>query len=314
MNWMNVAHGNSFMPPQGTDVARQVDNLYSFLLIASLIACAILIGGMIYFVTKYKRQTNNDKTAYITHSHTLEFLWSFIPLVIFMGVFVWGWKIYNQMRTYPANSLEIHAYGKQWSWEFAYKSGKKSANELVVPVDQPVKLILTANDVIHSFYVPSFRIKQDAVPGRYTTLGFTAEKLGEFQVFCAEFCGGDHSKMLATIKVVPREDYEKWLKENDDALPIDQRGKKLFGLKGCVGCHSADGSAKVGPTLAKVFGKTEALVDGSVQVDEDYLRESILKPNAKIVKGFAPNVMPTFQGQLQEDELTALIEYIKTLK
>lgn len=318
MMWFNLAQAQSFMPTEGTTIATQVDNLYAFLLLASFVSCVILIGGMIFFVWKYRRKTSNDKTAYITHNTFLEFLWSFIPLVIFLGVFGWGWYIYHQMRAMPKDALEVHVFGKQWAWEFEYKSGVKTGNTLVVPVNKDVKLIMTAKDVLHSFYIPSFRIKQDVIPGRYTALWFNANKLGEFHVFCAEFCGTQHSGMIATLKVVPQAEYDAWLEEESQVgtLPLAKRGEKIFSVKACASCHSvADASVKVGPALWKKFGTTHEIEGGTdVTVDENYLRESILNPNAKIVKGFPKGVMPAFQGQLSETELNALIEYIKTLK
>lgn len=317
MMWWNLARAQSLMPTQGTAIASQVNNLYVFLLVASLISCLILVGGMIYFAWKYKRKTANDKTAYISHNTALEFLWSFIPLVIFMVVFAWGWYLYHRMREMPQDALEIHVVGKQWAWEAQYKSGVKTGNLVVAPVDTDVKLIMSSNDVIHSFYVPSFRIKQDVVPGRYTNLWFKANKLGEFHIFCAEYCGTSHSGMIATLKIVSREEYDKWLDEESKVglLPLAQRGEKLFQVKACASCHSvADASQKVGPSLFKRFGATEETSSGPITMDENYVRESILTPNAKVVKGFQPNVMPAFQGQLSEVEIAALIEYIKGLK
>jgi cytochrome c oxidase subunit 2 len=317
MVWASVAQANtktSFMPPAATEIAGQVDNLYAFLLWASLIACVILIGGMIFFAMKYRRKSANDKTAYITHNTFLEFLWSFIPLVIFLFVFGWGWYIYHQMRAMPKEALEVHVYGKQWAWEFVYKSGKASTNEFVVPVNTPVKLIMTSKDVLHSFYIPSMRIKQDVVPGKYSALWFESEKLGDFHVFCTEFCGAAHSLMLGRMKVVSQADYEAWLQENDEGLTLVQRGAKLHNDKGCVACHSVDGSVKVGPTWKGIWGATHQFVDGgSALVDEAYIRESILEPNKHIVKGY-PAAMPSYQGQLTEEQLNAMIEYIKTLK
>lgn len=314
--FLSAVHAQSFMPPAGTEIAARVSNIYEFLLIASFISCVILIGGMIYFALKYKRKSANDKTPYITHSAALEFLWSFIPLVIFLVAFGWGWKVYHDMRVAPKNALELNIKGKQWAWDFYYKSGKKLTNQAVLPVGTDIKLILTSVDVLHSFYIPSMRIKQDAVPGMYTSLWFNAQKTGEYQVFCTEFCGTAHSNMLAKIKIVSMEEYEKWLAEPDDSsLPLDVRGKKLFTDNGCVACHSVDGSTNIGPTLKGKFGNEEELEDGSkVKVDESYISESILNPNAKVVKGFPRNVMPSFQGKLNEDEVTALIEYIKSAK
>jgi len=320
MTWMMFlsekafADGRAFMPPQATEIAGQVDNLYSFLLWSSLVSCLILIGGMIFFVWKYRRKTDTDKTPYISHNTFLEFLWSFIPLVFFLGFFAWGWWVYHQMRHMPENSLEVHVMGRQWSWEFTYKSGKTAGSEFVVPVNTPIKLIMTSQDVLHSFYIPSMRIKQDVIPGTYTTLSFNSDKIGEFQIFCAEFCGTTHSGMLAKMKVVTMAEYEKWIQENEEGMTLVEKGQKYFTDKGCVACHTVDGTPKVGPTWKGIFATQRSLEDGTVKVDENYIRESIVNPNAKIVKGFPKGVMPTFQGQLTEDQLNALIEFIKSLK
>jgi len=316
---LNKANAQSFMPSKATEIATSVDNLYGFLLAASFISCAILIGGMVYFALKYKRKSDNDKTAYITHDTRLEILWSVIPLIIFLVVFAWGWVIYHDMRTMPKDALEIHVTGKQWAWMTEYKNGVK-ASDIVVPVGRDVKIILSAEDVIHSLYIPSFRIKQDAVPGRYTALWFHSDKLGEFHVFCTEFCGTSHSGMITKLKVVSQEDFDKWLIEESEVstLPVAQRGAKIFQTRACASCHNVDNdNVKVGPSLFKKFGlENHEMLDGSkATVDENYIRESILNPQAKIVKGFGPrSAMPAFQGQLSEAELTALIEYLKTLK
>lgn len=317
LSLINRANAQTFMPTEGSKIATSVDNLYGFLIAASFISCAILIGGMIYFALKYKRKSDSDKTAYITHDTRLEVIWSVIPLIIFLVVFAWGWIIYHDMRKMPENALEIHVTGRQWSWMTEYKNGVKSP-DIVVPVGRDVKIVLASEDVIHSLYIPSFRVKQDAVPGRYTALWFHADKMGEFHVFCTEFCGTSHSGMITKMKVVSQEDFDKWLIEESEvsALPIAQRGAKVFQTRACASCHNVEGDAvKIGPSLAKSFGKTHNFEDGSSgQVDENYLRESILNSNAKIVKGFGPrSAMPAFQGQLSEAEVTALIEYIKTL-
>lgn len=334
MWWSSVASASTFTPPAGTVIAEQVDSIYGFLLIGSLISFFILIGGMIYFVFKYKRRSENDKTAYITHNHALEFLWSFIPFVIFIFSFAWGWVVYHQMRAMPEDALEVHVVGKKWDWRFIYKNGKevtsgidekgqKSAATMVVPVDRPVKLIMSSekinpagNDphdrpVLHSFYVPAFRIKQDVVPGRYTTLWFQANKLGDYNVFCTEYCGAGHSAMLAKVKVVSNEDFEKWLAaEAGVGGSLADQGRALFGAKACAGCHSVDGSRLVGPSFKGLYGKME----GGDKVDENFLRESILNPNAKIAAGYPAGVMPAFAGQLTDEEVNALIEFIKSVK
>ena len=322
MTWMmaflsTAFAGKSFMPPAGSEVATQVDNLYAFLLWTSFIGCLILIAGMVFFVLKYKRKTDTDKTPYISHNTFLEFLWSFIPLVLFLAMFVWGWYVYHLMRHMPEDALEVHIIGKQWSWDFAYKSGKVSTNDFYVPVNTPVKLIMASQDVIHSFYIPSLRIKQDVVPGRYTAQWFNAEKTGDYQVFCAEYCGAAHSQMMAKMHVVSMDEYEKWLQESEEGLSLAQKGEKLYNSKGCIACHSTDGSTKVGPSWKGLFGRKDRDLEGGKEVsvvDENYIRESILEPNAKIAKGFPSGVMPTFQGQMTEDQLNALIEFIKSLK
>lgn len=321
MSWMqgllNAAYaGGSFMPPEGTNIAGEVDNLYAFLLWSSFIGAGILIAGMIFFAVKYKRRSNNDKTPYISHNVALEFLWSFIPLVIFLFVFAWGWKVYHEMRAMPENAFEVHVQAKQWAWDFMYKSGKTSTNDFYVPVNTPVKLVMNSDDVLHSFYIPSMRIKQDVVPGRYTTLWFNAEKTGDYQIFCTEYCGAAHSGMLAKMHVVSREEFDKWLQENEEGLSLAQKGEKLYNSKGCVACHSVDGSKKVGPSWKGLWeSKGHEMASGEkLDIDENYIRESILNPNAKIVKTYPAGVMPAQQGLLNEQQLTALIEYIKTLK
>jgi cytochrome c oxidase subunit 2 len=314
MFWINTAFAKSFMPVDASTFASKVDDLYKFLVVASVISCALVIGGMVYFAFKYRRRTNNDKTAYIAHSAILEFLWSFIPFVIFMVVFAWGWIVYHELRTSPPNALEIHVTAQKWFWDFTYKSGKKSTGELYVPLGEPVRLIMNSRDVIHSFFIPSFRTKQDVVPGRYTALWFEATKVGTFQVFCTEYCGDGHSAMLAKLHVLPKDKYEEWL-QNDPykGLAPVAVGKAVFEQK-CTACHAAGTDRKVGPGLKGIFGKTHEFEGAaSAVVDENYLRESILNPAAKIVKGY-PNAMTPFQGQISEQELVGVIEYIKSLE
>ncbi len=304
-----------FMPPQATEVAQNVDTLYAFLLIVSFISCVLVIGGLIVFAIKYRRTPQNMKTPYISHNGTLEFLWSFIPFVIFMIVFVWGWAVYHQLRSMPEDALEVAVQGQKWNWSFTYKSGRTSGGEFYVPVNQAVRLVMSSTDVIHSFYVPAFRTKQDVVPGRYSSLWFKADKEGDYNVFCAEYCGDQHSGMHATVHVVTREKYEDWL-SNDPykGLPPLEIGRKVFGSR-CIACHMMTEEKKIGPGFKGIFGTQASLEGGgSATVDENYIRESILNPNAKIVLGFPKGVMPTFAGQLNEQELMGAIELIKSLK
>lgn len=338
MWWSSVASAQTFMPPVGTGIAGQVNNVYAFLLIASLISFVILVGGFVYFVVKYRRRSANDKTPYISHNHALEFLWSFIPFCLFIFVFAWGWRIFHQMRNAPENALEVHAFAKKWDWRFVYKNGREITSNLsaegtkepatmVVPVGRPVKLIMasekvavgsqdpTDRPVIHSFFVPAFRIKQDVVPGRFTTIWFQAEQEGDFWVFCTEYCGPGHSSMTAKVKVVSNPDFEKWLASGEagQALSLADKGRSLYASKGCIGCHSVDGSPLVGPTLKGLWSKTEQTSAGAIKVDENYIRESVLKPAAVIVNGFPP-AMPPYAGQLSDEDISAIVEFIKSVK
>ena len=332
------AQANTFMPPAASEVAQQVSYLYAFMLIVSVISFVILIGGMLYFLHKYKRKTANDKTPYISHNHTLEFIWSFIPFVIFLTCFAWGAYVYLEMRDFKENALEVHVYGKKWVWEFEYKDGRRItptvgedgqqvASTMVVPIDTPVKLLMTSikvtpedKAVLHSFYVPALRIKQDVVPGRFSALGFTANKLGTFQVFCTEFCGTGHSTMMALIKVVSKEDFDKWVLGDDSAgggkeVTLVDKGRQAYAKWACIGCHTLDGKVGTGPTWKGLYGSSRAFNDGtSATADENYIRESIWEPNKKISKGYEPNKMPAFKGMVSEEEIMAIIEFMKTVK
>lgn len=306
------AHASTYMPFQGTEIAERVDSLYAFLLISSLISFLLLIGGMIYFAVKYKRRTQNDPTPNITHNNTLEFLWSFIPFLIFMLVFVWGFLIHKDMREMPKDAFEVHVTGYQWGFKFNYKSGVETNTEFAVPVGTPVKLIMNSTDVLHNFFIPAFRIKQDIVPGMYTTLWFEAKYPGDYQVFCAEYCGTSHSQMLATLKVLPQAEFEAWLKEKSAIkdLPLVERGKILVEQGACISCHSIDDQRKIGPGFAGLWGSKREFEDGTSAVaDENYIRESILFPSRKIVKGYADQMNVQ---SLDDDQINAIIEYFKT--
>ncbi len=305
---------STFMPIQATEIAAKVDTLYGFLLVTSVIACILVIGGFIYFAVKYRRRSDNDKTAYITHNNTLEFLWSFIPFVIFMVVFAWGWWIFHDMRSFPKDSLEITVQAQKWDWSFVYKNGRRSVGEFYVPVNTPVKLVMTSKDVLHSFFVPSFRNKQDVVPGRYTAMWFHSKKVGSFQAFCTEYCGDKHSSMLAIVHVVPMEQYEEWLgNEPYKGLTLSEIGQKIYSSR-CIACHTTTDQKNIGPGFAGLFMSERVFENGERRVaDENYMRDSILNPMSQIVRGY-PNAMPSFAGQLTEEELMGIIEYIKELK
>ncbi len=305
----------TFMPFEGTKFAEQVNSLYYFLVVASTISCILLIGGMIYFAIKYRRRSATDQVGRMTHNGLLEFTWSFIPFLIFMFVFGWGWYIYDQMRHPPKDAFEVHVVAKQWAWEFKYKSGR-TTSDLVVPVGTPVKLIMSSVDVLHSFFVPAFRIKQDVVPGMFTQLWFDANTEGEYQIFCTEFCGTRHSEMLSKVQVMSKENFEKWLATDVyKGLSLLDIGKKLYQEKGCIGCHSTNGTPSVGPTYKGMFGSVRKLEDGQeTPYDENYVRESILNPSAKVAVGYKAGVMPTFQGSINDQEISAIVEFLKSVK
>ncbi|MBX9766749.1 MAG: cytochrome c oxidase subunit II [Bdellovibrionales bacterium] len=320
--WISIANAD-YLPKAASTIAGDIDAVYNFILYTSIIFFFILMGGMIFFIVKYKRKTDSDKTAYITHNYALEFLWSFIPLVLLLGVFFWGWRVYHRARQMPVGAYEISVIGKQWQWDYIYptapgKEPRKLTADMVVPAKTPVILNMTSEDVIHSFYVPSFRVKQDVVPGKFSRLWFEANEPGEYQIFCTEFCGTAHSGMIGKVKVVPKSQFDHWLQQDLKAgLSLADMGKDLLTAKGCVACHSVDGSAKVGPTFKGIWERKRAFEgDGTaIATSIEYLSESILNPQAKIVAGYKnAGVMPSFQGQVTPEEINQISEYMKTLK
>lgn len=309
-----------FLPPAKSTLAHETDALFWFVHLSSLVLTIGLLAVIVYFVYKYRRTSENEVTPLITHNNALEVTWSVIPLIMVITIFGWGYKVFMDQKIVPDDAYEINVTAQKWLWQFQYPNGAQSNGTLHVPAGRPVKLVMESRDVIHSFFVPDYRVKQDVVPGRYTNLWFNAPEPGESILFCTEYCGTDHSNMTGTVKVHEPGEFEQWLAENEgggsqpsDLAPAEW-GKQLVQEWACTTCHSTDGSQMVGPTWQGKFGSEEPLADGStVTVDENYLRESILEPNAKVVEGFAP-VMNTYQGQLNDDQINAIIEYIKTLK
>jgi|ERR1051326_6234839 cytochrome c oxidase subunit 2 len=298
-------------PARASTGAGNVDALYVFLvLLATVMSFAIFIMITI-FAVRYRRQKNRSAEQ-IEGSTALEITWSVIPLGIFMVIFAWGALIYFQERTPPQGATEIYVVAKQWMWKIEHPEGQREINELHVPVGRDIKLIMTSQDVIHSFYIPAFRIKQDVLPGRYTTEWFRATKPGVYHLFCAEYCGTQHSGMIGQIVVMEPAQYQAWLTGGASFGSLAANGQSIFLQLGCSTCHRSDTQGR-GPNLVGVFGKPVQLEDGrSVVADENYVRESILSPSAKVVSGFKP-IMPVFQGLVSEDQLTALVEYVKSL-
>jgi cytochrome c oxidase subunit 2 len=313
-------------PEQASTMAGRVDALYFFLLGVSLFFSVAIFTAVIYLAIKYHHRAGEAHAPGLVNDNIyLEITWTVIPLALTMVMFVWGASLYFSMSRPPDNSLEIFVVGRQWMWKFQHPDGQREINELHVPLGQPVKLVIASEDVIHSFYVPVFRVKQDAVPGRYTTVWFEATKPGRFHMFCAEYCGTQHSGMIGRIVVLEPVQYSAWLSgETAGAgtaaaatLPraegsVADRGRRLFEQFGCVACHLSDRQG-IGPLLSGVFGSQVRLQDGRTTLaDESYIRESILQPQAKITAGFQ-TLMPSFQGRLNEEELMQLIAYIKSL-
>lgn len=304
-----------WMPTSASTFAGDIDGLYNFLFWLSVVSAAGIFLAMLLFVVKYRakgREANEVAEESTHHNTALEITWSVIPLFICVAIFVWGFKGFVEMRTPPKDAIEIHVQGQKWNWVFTYSTGKIDS-KLHVPVDKDVRVIIQSVDVLHSLYIPAFRTKMDAVPGRYTDLWFRATKPGKYPVFCAEYCGTSHSDMLSEAIVHEPGGFEQWVNKID--IPDDpaEHGKQLYEQRGCKTCHSTDGTALVGPTWKGIFGTERPIEGGSVKVDENYISESINNPAAKVAKGFAPS-MPSYQGQLNDREITALIEYIKTLK
>ena len=298
-------------PESASTNAGNVDALYIFLLLVSGIMTLLIFTVLTVFAVRFRKR-RGQRAVQIEGSTQLELTWSIIPFCVMLVFFIWGAVIFFQERTPPQDATEVYTVAKQWMWKFEHREGQREINELHVPIGRDVKMIMTSQDVIHSFFVPAFRIKQDVLPGRYTTLWFHATKAGTYHLFCSQYCGTQHSGMIGWVVVMEPRDYEAWMSGGGGNQPLAVTGQKLFSELGCVTCHRSDTQGR-GPNLVGVFGKPVLLEDGrTVIADENYVRESILEPAAKIVKGFKP-VMPTFQGQLSDEQLNALVEYVKSL-
>ncbi|HCT54895.1 MAG TPA: cytochrome c oxidase subunit II [Balneola sp.] len=306
-----------FMLPEAkSPTADSTDALFHFINEVSLVLLIGITFALIYFAIKYRRRSEDDETPVITHNNTLEITWSVVPLLICFVIFGWGYTGWLNLKSVPDNAYEIQVNGFKWGWNVKYANGAQTLNEIHVPEGRPVKIVLQSSDVLHSFFVPDYRVKHDVVPGRYTYVWFEAKEAGESIVFCTEYCGTGHSDMLAKVIVHTEEDFQTWLEKNGGGVsgtPVEQ-GEQLVQLQGCTTCHSDDGSRLIGPSFKGLWGSEETLTDGStVTVDENYLRESILNPGAKIVESY-DNVMTPYEGRISDDEITNIIEYLKTLK
>src|SRR3989440_799815 len=292
-------------PARASTTAGSVDALYIFLVALSLFVSVAIFTMICIFALRY-RQRKGREAEQVEGSTILELTWSAIPLAIFLFIFAWGAVVYFKERTPPRGATQIYVVAKQWMWKLQHEEGQREINELHVPVGRDVELIMTSQDVIHSFYVPAFRVKQDVLPGRYTTLWFRATKPGTYHLFCAQFCGTMHSGMIGEVTVMESKDYQAWMTSAAPSGSLAQTGMTLFQQLGCNTCHLNDVQGR-GPVLKGVYGNPVQLGDGrTVTADENYIRESILVPAAKVVSGFRP-IMPSWQGQVNEEQLNELI-------
>ncbi len=300
----------SLLPVDGAQSATRLDSLALCLLVLTgLVALAVMVM-MIVFCVRYRAASNASRAGAREKDIGLEIAWTLIPLLLFLGIYVWGAIDYASLYRPDPAATPIFVVAKQWMWKAEHRNGRREVGVLHLPLGRPVRVVLTSQDVIHSFFVPAFRIKQDAVPGRYTAIGFTPSRAGEYQLFCAEFCGTEHAMMTGKIVVMPPAEYARWLAEGPRQPGMAQRGFALFRSYGCSGCHAAGASVHA-PILANLLGRRVHLQDGrELTADEAYVRDSILVPRKDVVAGYEP-IMPSFAGQIGEEDLLAIIEYIR---
>jgi cytochrome c oxidase subunit 2 len=305
--------GTPLFPESASTLSGRVDALYFFLLAIAVFFSLLIAGLIVYYAIKYHRVNPDAVGASVHGGMALELTWTIVPFLITMVIFVWGASVYFAMARPPDETLNIYVVGKQWMWKFQHLDGQREINELHVPVGRDVKLITTSEDVIHDLFVPAFRIKADVIPGRYVSIWFRATKPGRYHLFCAEYCGTRHSGMIGEVIVMDPAEYQTWLSGGAQEGSLASAGEKLFQDLACNTCHRPDAQGR-GPVLQGLFGKTVTLQSGETNVvDEAYVRESILNPSAKVASGFQP-IMPTFQGLVSEEQLLALVEYVKSLK
>jgi cytochrome c oxidase subunit 2 len=321
-----------FLPDQASTFAYEVDRLHYFVILTTMLMSTAVGLTAIFFFIRYRRRSETQTTPHIEPSLLLETAFVVVPLAFFLLWWVIGYRTSIGLATPPSDAMDIYVQGKKWMWKFAYPGGPNSVNVLRIPAGRPVRLLMTSRDVIHSFYVPEFRVKQDVIPGRYSQVWFQAVEPGRFQILCAEYCGAGHSIMRGEVIVLKAEEYEDWVSAQHRGLATKQdgpptaldfapplgnlvdQGRRIAQDQGCVKCHSTDGSQHIGPTWLDLYGRREKLTDGrTITVDEGYITESMMDPFAKIVDGFQP-VMPSFANKMAGPEVAAVVEYIKSLQ
>jgi cytochrome c oxidase subunit 2 len=309
--WKKWLTNFGLLPPEASTIAPQMDALFWYLVIISVIGTVLVVVLVVYFSARYQQEAH-PVAEDIEGSTVLEVTWTIIPLILFMIAFVWGALLYFRIYDPPANAMNIYVVGKQWMWKAEHPGGQHEINALHVPTGQPIQLTLISQDVFHSFSVPAFRVKREAVPGRYETVWFEATTPGEYDLFCTQYCGTNHSVMIGTVTVMTPDDFKAWAASSTSGMSLAQNGERLFASLQCNACHNGTAVSR-GPSLAGVFGTKLALANGGdAYVDEAFLRQAILSPSQHVTAGYAP-IMPTYQGQISEDGLIDLVEYIKTL-
>ena len=303
-----------FLPPSASTLSDRVDALYLYLVGITSFFTLLISGLLLFFMVRYRRRSPHEIPRPIAGSHRLETIWTIIPFLIAMSFFVWGSRLYFEQSFSPKSAVEVYVVGKQWMWKFQHTTGQREINELHVPLGRKIKLIMTSEDTIHDLFIPAFRVKADVLPGKYTTQWFEATKPGTYHLFCAEYCGMDHSAMIGSVVVMEPAEFDNWLVSSSSQPSPALAGQQLYQTLGCVSCHGAAGKGGRGPALAGIFGRQVFLKGGgSLKVDEFYIRQSIVDPQATIVDGFGP-IMPTFQGQVTEEQLLQIVAFIKSLQ
>jgi cytochrome c oxidase subunit 2 len=303
---------SALFPREASTIAPYTDALYFFLLLITCVGL-VLVGALVFgFSIRYRKERNAVATQ-VEGSTLLEATWTIIPLALFLVCFVWGALLYFRIYNPPTNAMNIYVVGKQWMWKAEHPGGQHEINNLHVPMGVPIQLTMISQDVFHSFSIPDFRVKREVIPGRYTTVWFEATTPGTYHIFCTQYCGTKHSGMIGEVTVLTPDDYKKWTESSTSGMSLAQNGERLFASMGCNACHSGDAAAR-GPSLAGVYGSKLRLTNGSeILVNEAYLRDAILNPSQHITAGYAP-IMPTYQGQISEEGLISLVEYLKSLK
>jgi cytochrome c oxidase subunit 2 len=309
VHWL---HASALFPAEASGIAPYVDALYFFLVAMTIFGTTFVAILLLVFSVRYRRETNPVATQ-IEGSTLLEATWTIIPLAIFLVTFVWGALLYFRIYDPPTNAMNIYIVGKQWMWKAEHPGGQHEINALHVPTGKPIQLTMISQDVFHSFSIPDFRIKREVIPGRYSTVWFEATQVGTYHLFCTQYCGTQHSGMIGEVTVMTPGDYKKWLEQSNSGQSLAQNGERLFASMGCNSCHNGTAAAR-GPSLAGVYGSKLTLTDGrQILVDDAYLRNAILNPSEHVTAGFAP-IMPTYQGQISEDGLIDLVEFIKNMQ